>query len=128
MALFGGALSFYFYAVYRSKMNGQQWWIPPFLQMSTDACTSVVDSPYGRHFGIANAAFGTPFMVLYAVLIFLTGINLITVNVPLYIGGITVVAGLYLVYGLIRIKTNCRICYTIHFLNGIIFIILLNSK
>ena len=123
LALASGAFSFYFYSVYKGKLADQQWWIPPFLHMTSDTCTSVIDSNYGRHFGIANAAVGTPFFLSYAMLLILAGMNMIPKVIPLYIGVITIIAGIYLVFGMVRIRTHCRICYTVHLINLIIFIL-----
>lgn len=118
-----GALSFYFYYVYKGKMSRDQWWIPSALRMTSGSCATVIDTTFGRHFGVPNAALGTPFMTLYAVLLFMTGNGLISKTVPLTLGVITLLAAAYLIYGLRKIKTHCRICYTVHFLNVVIFML-----
>ncbi len=118
----GGALSFYFYSVYQGKMFYKQWWMPPVLRMTSDNCSNVIDTPYGRHFNLPNAALGAPLMVLYAALLFLVGNEMISKTVPLSFGVITLFVAVYLIYGLWKINKHCRICYTVHFLNLVIFI------
>ena len=49
--------------------------------------------------------------------------NYINQNIPLYIGCLIVAIGIYLIYGLIRLKVNCKICLFVHFLNAVILMI-----
>lgn len=123
LATAGGALAFYFHRVYKGKISGHQWWIPSYLQISSKKCLVIVDSVYGRHFGIANAKVGIPLMFIYAILLTLTGLKLISNNLTFTIGFFTILIGGYLCYGLWRLKTHCRICYTIHLTNLLIFIL-----
>lgn len=123
LASVGGALSFYFYSVYKGRIYGDQWWVPSFLRMNSDTCASVIDTRFGRHFGIPNAAFGPSFMFIYSILLILAGIDLISESVTFLMAAITLFVAVYLIYGLWRIRTHCRICYTIHFLNLVIFLL-----
>lgn len=123
LASVGGALSFYFYSVYKGRISGDQWWVPSFLRMNSDTCASVIDTRFGRHFGKPNAAIGPPFMFIYSILLILAGIDLISESVTFLMAAITLFVAVYLIYGLWRIRTHCRICYTIHFLNLVIFLL-----
>ena len=120
LALAGGAFSFYFYSVYKGKLADQQWWIPPFLRMTSDTCTSVIDSNYGRHFGIANAAVGTPFFLSYAMLLILAGMNMIPKVIPLYIGVITIID---LPSTLMKLYSQCLDKLYIYFLDHSVIVL-----
>ena len=50
-------------------------------------------------------------------------LDYINQNIPFYIGCLLVSIGIYLIYGLIRLKVTCRICLLVHFLNVIILMI-----
>ena len=123
MALVGGAFSFYFYSVYRGWIGSKQIWIPEFCELKSSQCLSIVKSKYGQIFGLPNALLGIFFLLGYAIILIGASLNYINPNIPLYIGILTVAIGIYLIYGLFRLKVSCRICLFVHFLNAIIFII-----
>ena len=123
MALVGGAFSFYFYSVFRGWIGTKQIWIPEFCELKSSQCLSIVKSKYGQIFGLPNALLGIFVLVGYAIILMGTSLEYINQNIPLYIGCLIVAIGIYLIYGLIRLKVNCKICLFVHFLNAIIFII-----
>jgi len=123
LALAGGAFSFYFYGVYRGWISFRQWWVPHFCELEKGVCTSIVDSKYGRIIGIPNALVGGPFFLCYAFTLIGVPLGWVAWSIPLYIGAFTIMASVYLVYGLIRLKVVCPICIIVHILNGIIFLL-----
>ena len=120
MALVGGAFSFYFYSVFRGWIAPKQIWIPKFCELKSSQCLSIVESKYGQIFGLTNALLGIFVLIGYAIILIGTSLNYINQNIPLYIGCLIVAIGIYLIYGLIRLKVNCKICLFVHFLNAVI--------
>lgn len=43
-------------------------------------------------------------------------------SLPMYFGLFTIIIGIYLIYGLFRLKVACPVCLTVHSINLIIFI------
>ena len=123
MALVGGAFSFYFYSVFRCWIPPKQIWIPKFCELKSSQCLSIVESKYGQIFGLTNALLGIFVLIGYAIVLIGTSLDYINQNISLYIGILLVAIGIYLIYGLIRLKVNCRICLLVHFLNAIILMI-----
>jgi uncharacterized membrane protein len=123
LALVGGALSFYFYGVYRDFISYRHWWIPHFCEVDLTTCTSIVDSKYGRILGIPNALTGTVFMLCYAFTLAGVPMGWVTPVLPFYLGIFTMLVAVYLIYGLIRLQVTCPVCIIVHTLNGIIFLI-----
>ena len=127
LALTGGALSFYFYGVYKGLLSRKQLWIPPFLHMTSANCTNVIETAYGEHFGFSNVAVGIPFMFGYGIVLWVTSNGNISTTIPFIMGIISILIGIYLINGLVRLKMHCRICYTVHTLNLIIFFLQLSG-
>ena len=123
MALVGGAFSFYFYSVFRGWIVPKQIWIPKFCELRSSQCLSIVESKYGQIFGLPNALLGIFVLIGYAIILIGTSLDYINQNIPLYIGCLIVAIGIYLIYGLIRLKVNCKICLFVHFLNAVILMI-----
>ena len=123
MALVGGAFSFYFYSVFRGWISSKQIWIPQFCELKSYQCLSIVESKYGQIFGLPNALLGIFVLIGYAIILVGTSLDYINQNIPFYIGCLLVAIGIYLIYGLIRLKVNCRICLLVHFLNACILMI-----
>ena len=123
LAIVGGAFSFYFYSVYKGWINHRQFWVPSFCELDSKQCVSIVDTKYGRLLGIPNAFVGIFLFLIYAIILISTALNYIDPIIPRFVGGFTIVLGLYLIYGLFRLKVACKICLLVHFLNAIIFFI-----
>lgn len=123
LALAGGALSFYFYGVYKGFLSGKQWWIPSVCQLDGQTCMFIMDTHFGKIAGIPNALSGTVFLLLYAAVLLGTDQNLVPVSVPLLMGMFTMFIGVYLVFGLVKLSARCVVCLTVHSLNLIIFIL-----
>ena len=123
MAFVGGAFSFYFNAVYKRKISPQQFWIPNICQLDASNCTSIVDTKYGRIFGASNAQLGFYFLFGYGLILIGVALEIVNPTIALYLSILTVLLGIYLVFGLVKLKTSCPICISVHLLNLLIFII-----
>jgi len=127
LALVSGALSFYFYGVYKGILTGKQWWIPSFWQMTSTNCIRIIETDYGKYFGVTNAALGTPLLFGYGIILFGTAYSFVPTIIPFIMGIISILIGVYLINGLLKLKMHCRICYTVHTLNLIILFLQLAS-
>ncbi len=123
MALVGGAFSFYFYGVYRGRISGQQIWFPKFFELKSSHCLSIVETKYGKIFGLPNALWGIFVLLGYSIILICISLGYIDSNISLYIGGFIVAISIYLIIGLIHLKVTCRICLFVHFLNASILLI-----
>lgn len=123
MAFVGGAFSFYFNAVYKGKISPNQFWIPNLCQLNVSSCRSIVDTKYGRIFGAPNAQLGFYFLFFYSLTLIGVALERLDPIIPIYLGILTILLAIYLVFGLIRLKKTCPICISVHFLNLLIFIL-----
>ena len=124
LALAGGAFSIYFQLVYTKKINSRQLWVPQICQLDSNMCTAIVDTRYGRLAKFTNSLYGSIFFPGYAIVLLMSGFQLIPTIIPMIIGLITFVISSYLIYGLIQLRTYCPLCITVHI---IVFLILLNQ-
>jgi len=125
LAIVAAALSFYFLGVYSRWFSPTQKWVPTFCRTESDSCTSIVDSDYGRiFFNVPNAFWGILGELGLAELAYCAMIGSISVWIPIFVSGLFLLFGIYLIYGLVRLKTSCSVCLTVHTLNLIIFILL----
>jgi len=122
LALAGGAFSFYFHGVYSGKLSAGEWWIPTFCRMDAESCTSIVDTPFGRLFGQPNSFYGLWFFPVYFLTLLFTAHGHVDPLIPLALALITVLAGMYLTYGLFRLKVVCPVCLSVHTINLLNFV------
>lgn len=127
LAVAGGALSFYFYGVYKEFLSGRQWWIPSLCRIDNRACIDIIETPFGSIAGVPNALSGTIFLFGYAYTLFGSYLGNIPVSIPFLMGMFTMFIGLYLVYGLVKLSAKCVVCLIVHALNLIIFTLQLIS-
>jgi len=128
LAFTGWAFSFYFLQVYRGRLPVDVWWIPNVCRMSEESCQSITETIYGSTFDQPNAYWGCfyyPGLIL-AVLLIQEGF--FPFSLLLIPASIAVMFSIYLLWGLYRLKTVCRICLLTHSLNIIVFIIILVSR
>jgi uncharacterized membrane protein len=123
LALASGAFSFYFHAVYKGRILPNQFWVPNFCELDSSTCTTIVDTKYGRIFGRPNAELGGYSLFIYALLLLGVPFQFVPPMIPFIIGILTILLGIYLIFGLIQLKMLCPICITVHGLNIIIFIL-----
>ncbi|MFQ6676311.1 MAG: vitamin K epoxide reductase family protein [Fidelibacterota bacterium] len=125
LALAGGAFSYYFLRVYRGSISPDVWWVPPVCRVERTACRTIVDTPFGTTFGKPNAFWGS---LAYPVLFGLSVVSFLTEAahaflLPFSLAMVTV--SLYLVWGLIKLRTACRVCIAVHTINFLFFLLII---
>ncbi|NOZ74173.1 MAG: vitamin K epoxide reductase family protein [FCB group bacterium] len=126
LAVAAGILSFYFFGIYSRWFSSTQKWVPSFCRMETQSCTSIVDSAYGRFlWGIPNAFWGIFAELGLAGIIVGSLFGFWSSWIPAFFALIFVAIGLWLIFGLIRLRVACPVCLTVHALNLIILILLI---
>ena len=123
LTFIAGMLSIYFYGVYSKILTYDQKIIPKFFQLSTGECTSIIDSSYGRLAGTPNALVGSIYLVIHAVLLIVAGYKIINQIIPFCLSVASLIVGVYLIYGLIKLKIKCRICISVHVINFTVFLL-----
>ena len=116
-------ISVYFTGVYYKWFHPDVFWIPRICQLEEKTCLSVLDTPRAKIFGIPNSAFGI-FAYLYLIIdqfFFPPYFGLILLFFALF-------RSLYLAYSLLFItKIPCRLCFTSHAINLVLFLIYLSE-
>ncbi len=125
-AVLGFLISSYFTAVAYRWVNPNASWIPSFCRMGEQTCASIVFTPRARVFGLPNSLLGQVFYVaLFAAVVggFLFDEPL--VYFYLLASLVTVLLGMYLSYSLLFLtRVPCKLCFTSHAINLLIFILL----
>ena len=123
----GLAIATYFTAVAYHWIRADESWIPAFCRLGEQTCASIVFTPRARVFGVPNSLLG---QIYYSAL--LIGSPLGVLDRPdlfrLYLGASLVTVGLaiYLSYSLLFItRVPCKLCFTSHGINVVIFGLLL---
>lgn len=126
-SLLGLAISSYFTAVAYRWVSPQSRWIPAFCRMGEKTCASIIDSPRAKLLGIPNSVLGQ-----FYYLAVLTAVATGTLREPpfysflLAAAAASVAAGLFLTYSLLFLtRVPCRLCFTSHFLNLCILLLLI---
>ena len=117
LAFAGWALSFYFLQVYRGNLPVDVWWIPNICRMSEESCQSITDTKYGRTLGKPNAYWGSFYYPGLILVIILVQNGIFPFSILLVPTSTAVIFSAYLLWGLFRLKTVCRICLLSHILN-----------
>ena len=119
-------ISSYFTAVAYRWITPDANWIPSFCRMGEQTCASIVFTPRARVFGLPNSLLGQVFYL--ALLTAVVGDFLFTkpfVYVYLLASLVTVLLGIYLSYSLLFMtRVPCKLCFTSHGINLVIFILL----
>ena len=119
-------ISSYFTAVSYRWVNPNASWIPSFCRMGEQTCASIVFTPRARVFGLPNSLLGQVFYL--ALIAAVVGDFLFTkplVYFYLLASLATVFLGMYLSYSLLFItRVPCKLCFTSHAINLVIFILL----
>ena len=129
LSLIGFLISSYFTAVSYRWIRPDEKWIPAFCRLGERTCATIVFTPRARVFGLPNSVLG---QVFYAALV----IGVLTgqfeggpLNLYLLASLVTVVLGAYLTYSLLFLtRVPCKLCFTSHFINLVIFIMLLTLR
>ena len=126
LSLIGFLISSYFTAVSYRWIRPDEKWIPAFCRLGERTCATIVFTPRARVFGLPNSVLG---QVFYAALVIgaLTGrFEGGPLTLYLLASLVTVVLGAYLTYSLLFLtRVPCKLCFTSHFINLVIFIMLL---
>lgn len=115
-------LSFYFFGVYARLFAYDRFYVPSFCRLSSDECTSIVDTKYGRVFGVSNAFVGAIFLLVHSIVLIFNYFEIISSFYPFFMSVASTSIGVYLVYGLVKLKVKCNICITVHIINISVFI------
>jgi uncharacterized membrane protein len=136
LSLAGLADALYFTFAYYGRIKKARW-VPEILcAREGSSCVTVVQTPYGRVFGVPNSLLGIFYYV--AVMLWLPrpldvrGVEqhaylfLFLTGALLLVSAVAVVLGFYLIYALRRhLHTHCPLCYTAHGINVLLFILLI---
>ncbi|MEE8348652.1 MAG: vitamin K epoxide reductase family protein [Acidobacteriota bacterium] len=122
-------ISSYFTAVSYRWIDPEATWIPSFCRMGERTCASIVHTPRARVLGIPTSVLGQMF---YLALVAGIGGDFLFSSpiVYLYLAGslLTVLLGVYLTYSLLFLtRVPCKLCFSSHAINLVIFILLLLS-
>ncbi len=121
-------ISSYFTAVAYRWIKPDANWIPSFCRMGEQTCASIVFTPRARVFGLPNSLLGQVFYV--ALIAAVAGDFLFTepfVYFFLLVSLVTVLLGIYLSYSLLFLtRVPCKLCFTSHAINLVIFILLVS--
>ncbi len=119
-------ISSYFTAVAYRWIKPDANWIPSFCRMGEQTCASIVFTPRARVFGLPNSLLGQVFYM--ALMVAVVGEILFTeplVYIYLLASLVTVLLGMYLSYSLLFLtRVPCKLCFTSHAINLVIFILL----
>jgi uncharacterized membrane protein len=134
LALAGVIISLYFTFAYYGRVKRSRW-VPEILCAREGSnCVAVVQTPYGRVFGVPNSL---PAILYYLVLIAWVVLgDRIARAVPgavtplrsllIAASGLTVALGFYLIFALRRrLHVDCPLCYTAHAINAALLVLLL---
>ena len=119
----------YFTAVSYRWLDPEASWIPSFCRMGERTCAGIVYTPRARVLGIPNSVLG---QIFYLVLMAGVVGNFI-LSPPFlyfYLAGslLTVLLGILLTYSLLFItRVPCKLCFTSHAINLVIFVLLLSG-
>lgn len=129
LSLLGLAISSYFTAIAYRWIDPRSRYLPGFCRMGETTCASVIFTPRARVFGVPNSLLG---QIYYLCLLGgLAGGWLWTgpvFGLALAASALTVVLGAYLSWSLLFwTKIPCRLCFTSHGINAVIFLLLLTG-
>lgn len=125
-SLTGWLLSFYFLGVVSDKVKHNVWWIPYFCRMNEGSCSSLVSTKYGKILGQPNAFWGMIYYSWIIMLIFLTIFG-IRIDYSFFLFSlISILLSIYLIFGLLKLRINCKICIATHCVNFLMFLLTIN--
>ena len=126
LSALGFLISAYFASVYHNLLPDADRYVPPFCRLGSGTCSTILETPQARLFGIPNADLG----ILYYT--GLMGSALLSplwkqLYLMLFLGSlVTVATGFYLTYVLVfRLHIHCSLCFMSHTVNFLIFLFLL---
>jgi len=121
----GLLISGYFAVVYHKLIPGVDRFVPKFCRVEPGACATILGTRQARLFGVPNFDLGILFYVGLAVSAILPDVWKELRTMLLFGSIVAVLMGLYLSYSLLfQLKVHCRLCYTSHVINILIFLLL----
>jgi uncharacterized membrane protein len=126
LSLAGLLISGYFAAVYHKLIPDVDRFVPQFCRLEPGACATVLETRQAKVFGVPNFDLGILFYTGLVVSVLLPDVWK-ELRTMLFFGSIVAVAmGFYLSYSLLfQLKVHCRLCYTSHAINFLIFFLIL---
>jgi uncharacterized membrane protein len=126
----GLLVSLYFTLVYYRIMKPDARFVPSFCRLDEATCQYLMGTRNAKILGARNFVLG---LLYYAALIIYISVENVQRTIPIgfviFVSLFTVLLGIYLVYGLIvKLKTDCVLCYTSHAINFIILIALIAKR
>ena len=123
-SIVGLLISVYFTLTYYRVIRPDAMFLPKFCRLDEATCQYLMGTRNAQILGVRNFVLG---LLYYTALIIYVGVPsfevVISVDLVAGISLLTVVLGVYLVYGLIaKLKTHCVLCYTSHAVNFGIFV------
>lgn len=128
LAVVGLSISTYFTAVAYRWVQPDAAWIPSLCRLGERTCASIIHTPRARVFGVPNSVLG---QLWYLTL--LGSVAAGQLAEPIWWWGLlvaaaaaTVALGAFLTWSLLFVtRVPCRLCFTSHALNLVIFVLLL---
>lgn len=130
LALAGLAISTYFTAIAYRWIDPEAGYLPGFCRMGKATCASVVFTPRARVFGVPNSLLGQIYYLCLVAGLWAGRLwEAPVLGIALGISFLTVLLGIYLTHSLLfRTRIPCKLCFTSHAINGVIFLLLLAQQ
>lgn len=124
--LLGFLISLYFTLVYYGKMRAEQPFLPRVCTLGSSSCQELIRRPEARLLGLPNFVLGLFFYAAVVAEAVLPRGSAPSLEAALLVAaGGAVVLGLVLSYVLIvRLRTNCILCFASHAINLLLFVLL----
>jgi uncharacterized membrane protein len=130
LGLLGLAISLFFTLVYYGKMRADAPSVPKLCRLENSSCQELIRMKEAHLFGLPNFVIGLCFYLALLVFSFLPegAAPLLERTLVLASGG-AVTIGIFLSYVLVvRLRTNCILCFASHLINAFIFGLLLYGR
>src|SRR5262245_49926013 len=129
LSIAGLFIASYFTAIAYRWINPESAYLPGFCRMGEKTCASVIFTPRARVFGIPNSVLG---QLYYLCLLAGLASGLLWrepfLTAAIAASAATVLLGIYLTHSLLfRTRIPCRLCFTGHAINAVIFLLLILS-
>ncbi len=121
--ILGGLLiSLYFYLHSINRIPARVLWLPSFVQIGECRCDEIMDTHFGKTFGVSNAFWA----IWYYLLLFGLVLTELTLGWPghfvLFVLTLLAMArSVYLIWALYILKVACNPCIAAHVINFILF-------
>lgn len=125
LAVVGLSIASYFTAIAYRWVQPDASWIPTFCRMDEQTCASIVFTPQARVFGLPNSVLGQLYYLALLAAVGAGALEGTVLSSLLAASAVTVGVALYLSYSLLFVlRVPCRLCFTSHGLNIVLFALL----